>query len=117
MKRIIKTLFFLLIPLSVFGQITPITGQYVLNPLTINPAFAGSRGALNIAALYRKQWTGIEGTPKTLTFSIDAPFSNRKIGLGLIIGASWFTWDDISIKWLFAFGYVALASGFSLFML
>ena len=85
MKKIIKTLFFLLIPLSVFGQITPVTGQYVLNPLTINPAFAGSRGALNIASFYRKQWTGIEGTPKTLTFSIDAPFIDQKIGLGLII--------------------------------
>ena len=85
MKRIIKTLFFLLIPLSVFGQITPDAGQYVLNPLTINPAFAGSRGALNIATFYRKQWVGVEGTPKTLTFSIDAPFIDQKIGLGLII--------------------------------
>jgi len=85
MKRIIKTLFFLLIPLSVFGQITPVTGQYVLNPLTINPAFAGSRGALNIAAFYRKQWIGVEGTPETLTFSIDALFSDQNIGLGLII--------------------------------
>ena len=85
MKRIIETLFFLLIPLSVFGQITPVTGQYVLNPLTINPAFAGSRGALNIATFYRKQWVGVKGTPETLTFSIDALFSDQKIGLGLII--------------------------------
>lgn len=85
MKRIIETLFFLLIPLSVFGQITPVTGQYVLNPLTINPAFAGGRGALNIATFYRKQWAGVEGAPETLTFSIDAPFRDQNIGLGLII--------------------------------
>lgn len=85
MKRIIKTLFFLLIPLSIFGQITPVTGQYVLNPLTINPAFAGSRGALNIATFYRKQWVGVKGTPETLTLNIDAPFSDQNIGLGLII--------------------------------
>jgi type IX secretion system PorP/SprF family membrane protein len=85
MARIIKTLLFLLIPIGVFGQLAPISNQYVLNPLTINPAFAGSRGALNIATFYRKQWVGVKGAPETFTFSIDAPFSDQRIGLGLII--------------------------------
>ena len=68
-----------------FGQLTPFTNQYVLNPLTINPAFAGSRGALNIAAFYRKQWVGIAGAPETMTLAIDAPMLDDKLGLGLII--------------------------------
>ncbi len=83
MKRIIKLLFFLLIPLSLSGQLTPFTNQYVLNPLTINPAYAGNRGVMNIAAFYRKQWVGIKGSPETMSLTVDAPFRDNKMGLGL----------------------------------
>ncbi len=65
MKRIIKILLLILIPVSTFGQITPYTNQYVLNPLSINPAYAGNRGVMNIAAFYRKQWVGVKGSPET----------------------------------------------------
>ena len=84
-KRIIKSIIFLLVPLSLSGQLAPVTSQYVLNPLSINPAFAGNRGALNIAAFYRNQWTGIPGAPVTLTLAADAPFLNSKLGLGFVI--------------------------------
>lgn len=67
------------------GQLAPVTNQYILNPLTINPAYAGNRGALNIAAFYRKQWVGIKGSPSTMTLSADAPFLDNKLGLGITI--------------------------------
>jgi type IX secretion system PorP/SprF family membrane protein len=85
MKRIIKSFILLLIPIGLMGQLTPVTNQYVLNPLTINPAYAGNRGALNIAAFYRRQWVGIAGSPETATLAADAPFLDSKLGLGLII--------------------------------
>jgi type IX secretion system PorP/SprF family membrane protein len=85
MKRIIQSFILLLIPLSLAGQLTPVTSQYVLNPLSINPAYAGNRGALNIAAFYRRQWTGITGAPETMTLAADAPFLDSKLGLGFII--------------------------------
>jgi len=85
MKRIIQSFILLLIPLSLAGQKTPVTSQYVLNPLTINPAFAGNRGALNIAAFYRKQWVGITGSPETITLALDAPVLDSKLGLGFIV--------------------------------
>jgi type IX secretion system PorP/SprF family membrane protein len=85
MKRIVKLLFFLLAPLCVSGQLTPYTNQYVLNPLTINPAYAGNRGVLNFGAFYRKQWVGINGSPETMMITVDAPFQKNKMGLGLII--------------------------------
>jgi len=75
----------LLIPFWAAGQLAPVTSQYVLNPLSINPAYAGSRGALNIAAFYRRQWTGIPGAPETMTLASDAPFLNSKLGLGIVI--------------------------------
>jgi type IX secretion system PorP/SprF family membrane protein len=67
------------------GQVSPVTSQYVLNPLTINSAYAGNRGALNLAAFYRKQWVGVAGSPETMTFTADAPFLDNKLGLGFII--------------------------------
>lgn len=85
MKRITKTLFWLLMPVAMSAQITPVTSQYVLNPLSINAAYAGNRGALNAAAFYRRQWMGVPGSPETMTLAIDAPFADSKVGLGLII--------------------------------
>jgi type IX secretion system PorP/SprF family membrane protein len=85
MKRIKELILGLLIPLSVSGQLTPATNQYVLNPLTINPAYAGNRGVMNMAAFYRKQWVGIKGAPETVSLSLDAPASHEKLGLGLIV--------------------------------
>lgn len=85
MKTICKIVLYLLLPLSASAQLVPVSDHYILNPLTINPAYAGSRGALNIAAFYRRQWVGMPGAPETITFSADAPLFNSKLGLGLII--------------------------------
>jgi Bacteroidetes-specific putative membrane protein len=85
MKKIFESFILLLIPLSLAGQLTPVTSQYVLNPLSINPAYAGNRGALNIAVFYRRQWAGIPGAPETMTLAADAPFLDSKLGLGFII--------------------------------
>lgn len=59
--------------------------EYVFNRLLINPACAGSHDALNAVLLYRNQWVGIPGAPKTGVFSLDAPIRNPKVGLGLSI--------------------------------
>jgi type IX secretion system PorP/SprF family membrane protein len=85
MKRIIKTFIWLLIPVSMSGQLTPVTNQYVLNPLTINPAYAGNRGALNISAFYRRQWVGIAKAPETMTLAVDVPLFSSKLGVGVIV--------------------------------
>jgi len=85
MRRILKLLILLILPFNLSGQLSPVNNQYVLNPLIINPAFAGGRGALNIAAFYRRQWVGISGSPETMTLAADAPFLDAKLGLGLII--------------------------------
>jgi type IX secretion system PorP/SprF family membrane protein len=85
MKRIIKILLLILIPASNYGQLPPFTNQYVLNPLSINPAYAGNRGVMNIAAFYRKQWVGVKGSPETMSLAADAPLSDDRMGLGLIL--------------------------------
>jgi type IX secretion system PorP/SprF family membrane protein len=68
---------------KVFAQQEAMYTQYMFNTLSINPAYAGSRNVLSATTLIRSQWTGIEGAPKTTTFTIDAPINRKKIGLGL----------------------------------
>lgn len=56
--------------------------QYIFNGLIVNPAYAGSKDIWNINAIYRDQWTGLEGAPTTQTFSADGTIKGGKIGLG-----------------------------------
>ena len=59
--------------------------QYMFNTMSVNPAYAGSRGQLSIAGLYRSQWVGLEGSPKSFTFNLHSPIRNSNIGYGLSI--------------------------------
>lgn len=59
--------------------------QYMFNTMSVNPAYAGSRGQLSIAALHRSQWVGLEGGPVTQTLNLHSPIRNSKLGYGLSI--------------------------------
>ncbi len=85
MKKFISLSVLILLPLALMGQLTPVTNQYILNPLTINPSYAGSRGGLSVAAFYRQQWVGLNGAPRTMSLEVDAPVLSSKLGLGLVI--------------------------------
>lgn len=82
-KYIIIILILIAAAQYVSAQQEAMYSQYMFNTLAINPAYAGSRNVTSATALYRKQWVGIEGAPETLTFTIDAPSRNKKIGFGL----------------------------------
>lgn len=71
--------------IKALGQGSTNFTQYVLNPMSINPAYAGGQDALNLSLFYGKQWTDIKGSPETTAFSADAPFVNEKLGLGLML--------------------------------
>lgn len=59
--------------------------QYMYNTININPAYAGSRGALSIFALHRTQWVGLDGAPVTNAVSVNTPFNESRLGLGVSI--------------------------------
>jgi type IX secretion system PorP/SprF family membrane protein len=85
MRRWPIILFILMVPLGVKGQLAPLSNQYLLNTLAINPAYAGSRDALSLSMHHRNQWTGFDGSPKTTTLAMHAPLRNEKVGLGLLV--------------------------------
>jgi len=53
--------------------------------MAVNSAYAGQRDALSIIGLYRNQWVGIDGAPKTLSFGMHSPLKNERLGLGLSV--------------------------------
>lgn len=57
--------------------------QYMYNTINVNPAYAGSRGALSIFALHRTQWVGLDGAPVTNAVSINTPLNESNLGLGV----------------------------------
>jgi type IX secretion system PorP/SprF family membrane protein len=59
--------------------------QYMYNTINVNPAYAGSRGAMSIFALHRTQWVGLEGAPVTNAVSINTPLNGSNLGLGVSI--------------------------------
>jgi len=83
MRRIGVLWFILLFALSVKAQQDAMYSQYKFNTLAINPAYAGSRDLVSATVLVRSQWVGVEGAPETQTISLDMPFMNRKLGLGV----------------------------------
>jgi type IX secretion system PorP/SprF family membrane protein len=54
----------------------------MFNTLPLNPAYAGSQESLNMTAVYRKQWTSVDGAPNTQTFSAHSPLKIEKMALG-----------------------------------
>ncbi len=65
------------------AQQEPIFTHYLHNPISINPAIAGTVRNLNMSMLSRLQWVGLEGAPKTFSYSAHMPWPDKKIGIGL----------------------------------
>lgn len=88
---------------TTFAQQDPQFTQYMYNTLSVNPAYAGSRGHASVTGLLRTQWVGLEGAPETQTLTLDTPV-NKKVGLGLAIindklGPSTETYLDLNFSY------------------
>ncbi len=83
-KGVLFLLFMVAYQNSVYAQQDAQYTQYMYNTITVNPAYAGSRDVLSIAALHRSQWIGTDGGPNTQTLNINGPIS-KKVGLGFSI--------------------------------
>jgi type IX secretion system PorP/SprF family membrane protein len=85
MKKIILVLLLLAGLSPSFAQQDAQYTQYMYNTMTINPGYTGTSGTTSILGIYRAQWVGLDGAPKTGSFSIQSPVSINGQGLGLSI--------------------------------
>ncbi|TAJ08182.1 type IX secretion system membrane protein PorP/SprF [Marinilabiliaceae bacterium JC017] len=70
---------------NVLAQQEPLYTQYMFNTVSVNPAYAGTRDAMNLLFLSRLQWSGLDGAPKTNTFSMHSPLNNYNMGVGFSV--------------------------------
>ena len=66
------------------AQQDPQYTDYMFNTLTVNSAYAGSRGHLTATGLHRTQWVGLDGAPTTQSFSVESPVG-KNVGLGVVL--------------------------------
>lgn len=63
---------------SIQAQQDPQYSQYMYNMSTINPGYVtGQTGLISTGFLYRKQWTGIEGSPQTANLFANIPLKEK----------------------------------------
>ena len=95
--------------LAVSAQQEPQYTQYMYNPSQINPAYSGSMGYASVFGLYRTQWVGLDGAPKTANLGFHNPIENSKLGYGINIlndriGPSELTYMNVDISYTLLFG-------------
>jgi len=83
MKKTVIILFSLIFSFIANAQQDAMYTHYMYNTLAVNPAYAGSRGALSITGLHRSQWIGFKGAPITQTLTVHTPVLTKNIGLGV----------------------------------
>lgn len=89
MKKMYLFLCIILVaPVFSFAQSDPHYTMFMYNKLLFNPAYAGSRNVTSVNAVYRDQWAGIKGAPRTFNVALDGPVGSymkayRKVAAGL----------------------------------
>jgi type IX secretion system PorP/SprF family membrane protein len=83
MKKLLP-LVFLALSFHAMAQQDPIYSQYMVNPLVINPAYAGLNNNLNLNGSYRIQWAGFEGQPNTFNLNGSTSLVDNKVGVGFM---------------------------------
>ena len=83
--QIICLLFLFIVIKDLYAQQDAQYTQYMFNTMVVNPAYAGSRGQLSIASLYRAQWVGLEGAPTTFTLNLHSPIRDSRVGYGISV--------------------------------
>jgi type IX secretion system PorP/SprF family membrane protein len=72
--------------LSTFAQQEPQYTQYMYNQGVVNPAYMiNEPGLIRVGSLYRSQWVGLDGAPKTANVFANIPLNERvEIGVNYV---------------------------------
>jgi type IX secretion system PorP/SprF family membrane protein len=88
MNKIVYTIA-LIILLQFAGQLNaqqdPQYSMHMLNGMSIHPGYAGSLGGLSANVLYRNQWVGFDGAPKTISANAQLRYFRDQLGTGVSV--------------------------------
>lgn len=85
MKKLYSLGLVLVISACAYAQQDPQFSQNMFTKLAVNPAHAGAYDAICGTLLYRNQWTGFDGAPKTFLLMAEMPVPALRGGLGLTV--------------------------------
>jgi type IX secretion system PorP/SprF family membrane protein len=83
MKFTFTVLFLLAISFTAWAQQDPLYAQYLMNPLIINPSYAGINNNMQANVGYRMQWMGLDASPKTLYLNGAVSIVDNRAGAGV----------------------------------
>ena len=84
MKQIFGVLYIILFFNISNAQYFHSLSNFYMNGQHVNPAYAGSREVFSSNLMYRNQWTGINGAPKTMNFGFHTPLKKLSLASGFI---------------------------------
>jgi len=90
--------------LNLLAQQDPQFSQNMFAKLAFNPGYAGANGGYCGTMLYRNQWTGFGGEPKTFLFTGDAYVDAISGGVGLTVISDQIGFDkNLSVRAAYAY--------------
>jgi len=102
--------------ISATAQQKPVFSQYLYSGLVLNPAYAARYEYSIFTAMYRDQWINVPGSPKTITFTGQTGFKDRKLGLGVVVSNDQIGAHNNTMVY-FSYGYhIPLSNGAKLSM-
>lgn len=76
--RILVISFILFLSVFSYGQQLPQYTQWSFHQMSFNPALAGIQPCIDIHTLYRTQWVGFDGAPKTGNLTVSIPLRAKR---------------------------------------
>lgn len=106
MKKFYSILILMIIGINMvaLAQQDPQFSQNMFTKQAVNPGYAGSTGAYCGTMLYRNQWTGFGGEPKSFLFTGDAYIEDISSGVGLTVISDQLGFDkNLGVRAAFAY--------------
>ncbi len=83
MRKLIHLFIFSVLAVGAAAQSDVQYTHFTFSKLSYNPGYTGAKGAFDALALYRNQWSGIDGAPRTIYVNAHTPFAGKRNGLGI----------------------------------
>ncbi|REJ85036.1 MAG: type IX secretion system membrane protein PorP/SprF [Bacteroidetes bacterium] len=89
------------------AQQDPQVSHNMFTKMSVNPGYAGSSEGICATLLYRNQWTGFGGEPKTMLFTADMPVPvlHGAVGLSVYAADQLGAEKNLNIRGAYAFGF------------
>ncbi len=113
MRKELLTFIFLVFATTAMAQQEPLLTQYMFNKVYLNPAAAGTSGAVCGSGITRHQWMGMEDIqgntiyPRTYGLSFDMPIYRIKSGVGAVVQYDMLGFEkNVNLKFMYAYHHV-----------